>query len=194
MRSNRNCNERLYLDSSLDVRLVLKIVVKYHGVEIQMTTKEQKEKIALELMREYGVIKAQLNDYGISRTEREPTGEYAEWLVASKLGFRQAENTVQSGYDLIDPQTGKTYQIKARRIFKDHSYKVSISKYKKYPFDYLILILFNEDFTVRRAYQYTYESIPLFFKSKGANMELMISLSNYREKLENIEDMRILAL
>ena len=159
-----------------------------------MLDKRQKEKLALELMQEYGVIKAQLNDYGISRTEREPTGEYAEWLVAAKLDFVQAENTVQSGYDLIDPQTGKTYQIKARRIFKGHSYKVRISKYKKYPFDYLILILFNEDFTVRRAYQYTYESIPLFFKPKEANMELMITLSNYRAILENVDGMSILAL
>ena len=159
-----------------------------------MLDKIQKEKLALELMRKYGEIKAQLNDYGISRTEREPTGDYAEWLVASKLDLLQAENTVQSGYDLIDPQTRKTYQIKARRMFKDHQYKVSIAKYVKYPFDYLVLIIFNEDFTIHRAYQYTYESIPLFFKPKGDNMEIMISLSNYRKKLENIENMNILAL
>ena len=43
-----------------------------------MLDKIQKEKLALELMRKYGEIKAQLNDYGISRTEREPTGDYAE--------------------------------------------------------------------------------------------------------------------
>lgn len=147
-----------------------------------MLDKREKEKLALELMREYGVIKAQLNDYGISRTEREPTSDYAEWLVASKLDLLQAENTVQSGYDLLDPQMRETYQIKARRILIGHSYTVRISKYKKYLFDYLVLILFNEDFTFRRAYQYTYDSIPLFFKPKGVNMELTITLSNYIEK------------
>ena len=159
-----------------------------------MMSKQEKERIALELMREYGAIKRELNDYGICRTEREPTGDYAEWLVASKLNLKQAENTVQSGYDLIDEKKGTTYQVKTRRIFKDHSYKISISKYRTYPFDYLIIVIFNEDFSVKKAYQYSYESIPLFFKSKGSNMELMISLSNYREKLENIDGMKLLDL
>ena len=42
-----------------------------------MMSKQEKERIALELMREYGAIKRELNDYGICCTEREPTGDYA---------------------------------------------------------------------------------------------------------------------
>ena len=157
-------------------------------------TKEEKERYALELMREYGAIKALLNDYGICKTEREPTGDYAEWLVATKMGLQQANNPVQRGYDLEDHESGKTYQVKARRIIKSHPYKISISHYQKYHFDYLVILLFNEDFTVKKAYQYTYDSIPQFFSPKGDNKEIEFTIVNYREKLEKVENMQILSL
>lgn len=153
-----------------------------------------KEKIAFELMQEYADIKKKLNDLGICRTEREPTGDYAEWLVASKLKYQQAENTVQSGYDLINPTDGKTYQVKARRIFKNSSYKVIIKQYQQNRFDYLILVLFNEDFSILKVYEYTYDSIPTFFKPNRKDMEIMISLSNYENKLNRIDGGRTLLL
>lgn len=131
-----------------------------------MNTNEklEKEELALMLMQEYANLKKKLNDLDICRTERDPTGDYAEWLIASKLNLQQAENTVQSGYDLVSPDTRVTYQVKARRMFKEHPYKVSIKKYNEYPFDYLILVLFKEDFSILRAYEFTYDSIPLFCK------------------------------
>ena len=145
-------------------------------------------------MQEYANLKKKLNDLDICRTEREPTGDYAEWLIASKLNLQQAKNTVQSGYDLVSPVTGVTYQVKARRIFKEHGYKVSINKYNEYRFDYLILVLFKEDFSILNAYEFTYESIPLFCKKRGKDMEMMISLSNYSEKLDCVKDRKILML
>ncbi len=145
----------------------------------------EKERKALELMREYVALKNEMTDLGISRTAGEPTGDYAEWLVATKMNLHIAENTVQSGYDLIDLETGKTYQVKARRIFKAHQYKISLAKYNKYPFDYLIIVLFDEDFSVRAAYQYPYEVIPDFFTPEKENMKIMFSLSNFRKKFES---------
>lgn len=161
-----------------------------------MNTNEklEKEELALMLMREYANLKKKLNDLDICRTEREPIGDYAEWLIASKLNLQQAENTVQSGYDLVNPDTGATYQVKARRMFKEHGYKVSINKYNEHPFDCLILVLFKEDFSILRAYEFTYDSIPLFCKKKGKDMEIMISLSNYSEKLDCVKDRKILTL
>lgn len=156
--------------------------------------KLEKEKLALMLMQEYADLKKKLNDFDICRTERDPTGDYAEWLIASKLNLQRAENTVQSGYDLVSLDTGVTYQVKARRIFKEHPYKVSIKKYNEYRFDYLILVLFKEDFSILRAYKFTYDSIPLFFKKRGKDMEIMISLSNYSEKLNCVKDGKILML
>ena len=156
--------------------------------------KKKKEELALMLMQEYANLKKKLNDLGICRTERDPTGDYAEWLIASKLNLKQAENTVQSGYDLVSPDTGDTYQVKARRMFKEHPYKVSIKKYNEYSFDYLILVLFKEDFSILRAYEFTYDSIPFFCKKNDKDMEIMISLSNYSDKLDCVKDSKILML
>ena len=156
--------------------------------------KREKEKYALDLMQAYSNLKKELNKFGVCRTEREPTGDYAEWLVASRLRYVQAENTVQKGYDLFDPQTGKTYQIKARRMFKSHSYKVSIKKYKENYFDFVILVLFNEDFTVLKAYEFPYEGIKTVFKANGKDMELMISLSTYEKKLSAIDGIKEIKL
>ena len=83
---------------------------------------------------------------------------------------------MDSGYDLIDSKTGETYQVKARRIFKSHQYKISLSKYKKYKFDYLIVILFDECFFVRDAYKFPYKAIPKFFEPEKENMKLELSL------------------
>ena len=146
---------------------------------------QDKERKALELMREYVVLKHKMTELGISRTEGEPTGDYAEWLVSTKMGLQIAGNTVQSGFDLVDPKTGITYQVKARRIFKSHQYKISLAKYNKYPFDYLIVVLFDEDFSVRDAYQYPYEVIPSFFDPEKENMKIMFSVKNYKKKFEN---------
>lgn len=161
-----------------------------------MNTNEklEKEKLALMLMQEYANLKKKLNDLEICRTERDPTGDYAEWLIASKLNLQPAENTVQSGFDLFNPDTGVTYQVKARRIFKKHPYKISIKKYNEYHFDYLIIVLFKEDFSILRVYEFTYDSIPHFFKEKNKDMEIEIGLSNYSEKLDCVKDGKILML
>lgn len=148
-------------------------------------TGREKERKALNLMREYVALKREMTDLGISRTEGEPTGDYAEWLVATKMGLQIVENTVQSGYDLIDPETGTTYQVKARRIFKSHQYKISLAKYDKYHFDYLIVVLFDEDFSIREAYKYPYEVIPDFFSPEKENMKIMFSVTNFRKKFES---------
>ena len=144
----------------------------------------EKEKKALELMHQYVELKKRMQELGISRTEGEPTGDYAEWLVATKMKLVPSDNLVQSGFDLVDPKTGKTYQVKARRIFKKHQYKISLSKYYKYKFDYLIVVFFDENFAVRDAYLYEYEDIPVFFSPEKENMKIMFSVNNYKRIFE----------
>ena len=161
----------------------------YRWVINGMTMKEKEQK-ALGLMHKYVSLKREMKTLGISRTEGEPTGDYAEWLVSTKLGLQIVGNKVQSGYDLIDPKSGKTYQVKARRIFLSHQYKISLSKYDKYRFDYLIVVLFDENFEVRDAYQFPYKSITKFFTPEKENMKIMFSVKNYKNKFESQPTMK----
>ena len=61
----------------------------------------------------YAEILAELNSRKVVRTYNSPVGDYAEWLVAEKLGFVLEHNS-QKGYDAYDPKTGLRYQVKSR--------------------------------------------------------------------------------
>ena len=64
-------------------------------------------------MNMYAEILAELNSRKVVRTYNSPVGDYAEWLVAEKLGFVLEHNS-QKGYDAYDPKTGLRYQVKSR--------------------------------------------------------------------------------
>ena len=66
------------------------------------------QKSSIELMNMYAEILAELNDRKVVRTYNSPVGDYAEWLVAEKLGFVLEHNS-QKGYDAYDPTTGLCY-------------------------------------------------------------------------------------
>lgn len=57
-----------------------------------------KNKSSVELMNLYAEILAELNRRNVVRTYNSPVGDYAEWLVAEKLGLVLEHNS-QKGYD-----------------------------------------------------------------------------------------------
>ena len=64
-----------------------------------------KNKSSVELMNLYAEILAELNRRNVVRTYNSPVGDYAEWLVAEKLGLVLEHNS-QKGYDAYQPGTG----------------------------------------------------------------------------------------
>ncbi len=51
------------------------------------------QKSSIELMNLYAEILAELNSRKVIRTYNSPGGDYAEWLVAEKLGFVLEHNS-----------------------------------------------------------------------------------------------------
>lgn len=51
------------------------------------------QKSSIELMNLYAEILAELNSRKVIRTYNSPVGDYAEWLVAEKLGFLLEHNS-----------------------------------------------------------------------------------------------------
>lgn len=51
------------------------------------------QKSSIELMNAYAEILAELNSRKVVRTYNRPVGDYAEWLVAEKLGFVLEHNS-----------------------------------------------------------------------------------------------------
>lgn len=70
----------------------------------------QPEKLSVrELLQCYVDTIAELKIRKIVRTGNNPTGDYAEWLVAKKLNLTLETNS-KAGYDAVDAQ-GTRYQI-----------------------------------------------------------------------------------
>ncbi|MDD3344827.1 MAG: hypothetical protein PHO34_00095 [Candidatus Omnitrophica bacterium] len=106
-----------------------------------------------QLLITFGAVLDELKDRGVVKTRNNPVADYAEWLVAEKLGL-SIQTSSNAGFDAIDAK-GVRYQIKSRRlsdVTKSRQLGV-IRNLKKKEFDFLIGVIFNSEFSVLEAYK-----------------------------------------
>lgn len=112
----------------------------------------------LELLQCFSGILNELKQRGVVRTRNNPTGDYAEWLVATKFKLKLELNS-NAGYDAASSRGKKVrFQIKGRRAKKSRQLSV-IRNLDAKKFDYLMAVLFDDDFTVREAYKMPYKIV-----------------------------------
>mgnify|MGYP007072891007 CR=1 FL=1 len=106
-----------------------------------------------ELLLLHSNILIELENRKILRTKNNPVGDYAEWLVHTALGY-ELETNSNHGFDAKDTD-GTRYQIKARRITPENkSTQLSpIRNLDGRKFDFLIVVLFDQYFTISKAIQ-----------------------------------------
>lgn len=106
-----------------------------------------------DLLHLYVEILEELRSRKILRTANSPVGDYAEWLVANRLGLTLASNST-AGYDALDDQ-GTRYQIKCRRITREgKSPQLSaIRNLSTKDFDFLIVLLFDHGMEIDQVYK-----------------------------------------
>lgn len=109
-----------------------------------------------DLLLLFANVLGELRERGVIRSTNNPVADYSEWLVARALGLELAAPSVK-GYDAIGPG-GIRYQVKGRRQTPANASR-QLSAIRGFevadvhPFDYLVGVLFNFDFTVLRAAQ-----------------------------------------
>jgi hypothetical protein len=144
-----------------------------------------------ELLVTYNMVMSELRYKEVIRTENNPTGDYAEWLVTQKLNLRLEKNSA-AGYDAKDLD-GNKYQIKGRRITpRNTSTQLGVIRnLDKKDFDFLIAVIFNENWEVQQAAKIPHASISAFSTyKKHQNGHVM----HFREEIfkndrvENIVD------
>jgi len=107
-----------------------------------------------ELLLTYSQILRELKSRQVARSANNPVGDLAETLFirAFRLALVKGSN---KGYDAYDPKDKENsrYQIKGRRIAADNpSRQLSqIRDLQNDHFDYLVGVLFDEDFRLIRA-------------------------------------------
>ncbi len=135
-----------------------------------------------ELLQLHSNILKELRGRDVVRTSNSPLGDYAEHMIAERLGLQLAPNS-QTGYDATD-DAGVRYQVKARRITQgSRSRRLSVIRsLNERNFDVLIAVLFDEDYEVQVAVAIPHEVIPdyayYYAKTNGHNLVLNDAIIN----------------
>jgi hypothetical protein len=104
-----------------------------------------------ELLAAHSAVLDELKRRGVVRSLNNPTGDYAEWLVAEHLGLSLQGNS-EKGYDATDG-AGFRYQIKGRKLSPSNASTQLgvIRNLDKQEFDFLIAVVFDADWQVKSA-------------------------------------------
>ncbi len=120
--------------------------------------KELAEMSKLELLQFHSDAIAELRRRGVVRTKDNPIGGYAEWLVCKRLGLEQVQGVAQKSFDACD-SNGKRYQIKGRRSEANSVAFSPNRKLDQHGFDFLIAVIFHENYSVRLAVKVPYAEV-----------------------------------
>jgi hypothetical protein len=133
--------------------------VEMAGEVISMDLASLKSLSVLDLLALHSGILDELRRRSVLRTANNPVADYAELLVCSALSLTPAPNS-EKGYDATDSD-GRRYEIKARRQTKRSKPTrfSAIRGLEEGHFDYLVAVLFKEDFRIHRAAILTPEAV-----------------------------------
>src|SRR4051794_198447 len=106
-----------------------------------------------DLLALFARIVDELRSQGVVRSTNNPVADYSECLTARAFGLTLVANS-SIGYDAISDDDVR-YQVKARRLtLRNRSRQLGFIRgleKEEDPFDVLVGILFNADFSILRA-------------------------------------------
>ena len=107
-----------------------------------------------ELLALWSSIMSELLSRGVLRSSNNPTGDYAEYLVASKLELTLQPNST-SGYDAV-ASDGTRFQIKGRRLTSSNASRQLgvLRNLDQDGFDFLVVVVFGPNFEVQEMWQF----------------------------------------
>lgn len=111
------------------------------------------------LLKLYSDLMEELRDRELIRSSNNPVADYAEKVAVEYMGLTRLGKE-ERGYDAVD-KNKQRYQIKGRRITKHNSSRQLgvIRNLEEKLFDYLIAVIFNEDFTVKEIWKVPYRFV-----------------------------------
>lgn len=112
-----------------------------------------------ELLALHSAAINELRTRGVLRTQNNPTGDYTEWLVSRHFELALEANSIK-GFDAVDVN-GLRYQIKGRRITRANpSTQLGVIRdIESANFDFLIAVVYNEDWTVHAAAKIAHSAV-----------------------------------
>ena len=149
--------------------------------------KELRTMTEIELLQTHSAIIAELRHRSVVRTKNNPVGDYTEWLVCNRLGLRGQGNS-QKAFDAVDAKDIR-YQIKGR-VSGDNSVQFSpIRNLEQHGFDFVIAVIFNEDYSVRLAVRIPYDVVPKLARYQALTNGHLLILTSKSVDQEGVEDL-----
>ena len=141
----------------------------------------------LELLQTRGAVIEELRRRGVVRTANNPIGDYTEWLVCSRLELKIQGNS-QAAFDAVDPQNGDRYQIKGRRSNSNSVQFSSIRNLENHGFDFVVAVVFNEDYSIRFAFRIAHAAVPALAHYQAHTNGLNLILTERAVEQDGVED------
>lgn len=111
------------------------------------------------LLQLYSDLMEELRNRELIRSSNNPVADYAEKVAVEYMGLTRLGKE-ERGYDAVDDNKMK-YQVKGRRLTRHNNSRQLgvIRNLDEHLFDYLIAIIFNEDFTVKEIWKIPHQFI-----------------------------------
>lgn len=113
----------------------------------------------------------------IVRTSNNPLGDYTEWLVANVMKLKLEANS-KAGHDAIS-SAGVRFQIKGRRVTSSNPSRQlsAIRNYDAQDFDWLVAVIYSEEYAVLNAYLVPHEVLGKYGKHRDHVNALVLIMS-----------------
>ena len=139
----------------------------------------------------YADLMEELRSRELVRSSNNPVADYAEKVAVEYLGLQRAPKE-ERGFDALDKQK-KKYQIKGRRITRHNKSRQLgvIRNLEEKLFDYLIAVIFNEDFSEFEIWQIPYNFIKKNSRfSKHQNGHIFLAKPNLMLSSKTVKRMK----
>ena len=148
--------------------------------------KELRTMSEVELLQIHSAVIAELRRRGVVKTQNNPIGDYTEWLVCNRLGLEVQGNS-RAALDAIDRQ-GIRYQIKGRCSGANSVQFSSIRKLEQCGFDFVIAVIFNEDYSVRLGVKVSHDAVPTMARYQAHTNGYNLILTRKAVEYDGVED------
>ena len=118
----------------------------------------------IDLLRTHAATIAELKRRKVVRTRNNPIGDYSVWIVCRRLSLKMESNP-SAPFEAINAQM-RRYKIKGRR---EESRSVQLSVIRNLQdeiFEFLIAVVFNNDYSIRFAASIPYKAVVRMSKFK----------------------------
>lgn len=145
-----------------------------------------------ELLRFHARIGEILRERNVCRSANNPVADYTEYLVARALSLDLARGAMK-GYDAQDGQ-GRRYEIKGRRRPSLKRSARRLSAIRDLPsrhFDFLVGVLYEPDYEVRRACLIPFDVVKEIATYKEHTNSWSVMLYDHVWDIEGVRDITV---